>query len=321
MAKGRILALGVMSAAACAGGYLLWAPERAEPIAGVVRATEVRVAPEVSGQLSAVNVRKGDTVHAGDVIAELSAVELTAAVAQARAALGATTADRNNVYAGVRAEQVAALAAEVAKAKSKLDYVQAQFTRTATLARSDTATQQSLDQAANDLVAAQADVAEAEANHAAAAAGPTKEERAIADAEVQAAAAALAVLERHLEKTNLRSPVDGVVSVVVAEIGENVRAGQPLLAIAAAGEQWLSFNIREDLLHGLRVGMATHVARAGANETIQAVVTEMLPLGAFATWLAEGAVGDHDRNTLRLRLDPQSDAGGFEPGSTVWLAR
>src|SRR5580700_4549862 len=132
-----------------------------------------------------------------------------------------------------------------------------------------------------------ADVAEAEANHAAAAAGPTKEERAIADAEVQAAAAALAVLEQHLEKTNLRSPVDGVVSVVVAEIGENVRAGQPLLAIAAAGKQWLSFNIREDLLHGLRVGMATHVARAGANETIPAVVTEMLPLGAFATWLAE----------------------------------
>jgi hypothetical protein len=44
-------------------------------------------------------------------VAELSALELTAAVAQARAALDAATASRHHVYAGVRAEQVAALAA------------------------------------------------------------------------------------------------------------------------------------------------------------------------------------------------------------------
>jgi len=51
------------------------------------------------------------------------------------------------------------------------------------------------------------------------------------------------------------------------------------------------------------------------------VVTELRPLGAFATWQAERAVGDHDRNTLRLRLDPQGDASGLEPGMTVWIAR
>jgi HlyD family secretion protein len=43
--------------------------------------------------------------------------------------------------------------------------------------------------------------------------------------------------------------------------------------------------------------------------------------GAFATWQAERAVGDHDRSTLRLRLDPQHDAAAFEPGMTVWVAR
>ena len=34
---------------------------------------------------------------------------------------------------------------------------------------------------------------------------------------------------------------------------------------------------------------------------------------------AERAVGDHDRNTLRLRLDLQGDPTGFEPGMSVWL--
>jgi len=56
------------------------------------------------------------------------------------------------------------------------------------------------------VAAARADVAEAEANHAAAVAGPTKEERAIADAQVRAVSSALAVLERHLGKTVLALP-------------------------------------------------------------------------------------------------------------------
>ena len=221
----------------------------------------------------------------------------------------------------MRAEQVASLKAEIAKAKSRREYAEQQLSRTDTLARSDNASQQALDQAQNDEASARADVTEAQANYDAAVAGPTKEERLIADAEVQAAAAALAVLERHLGKTVLRSPVDGIVSVIVAEIGENVRAGQPVLAIAATGQQWLSFNAREDLLRGLTVGTAVQVARAGARDTVPAVITELRPLGAFATWQAERAVGDHDRNTLRLRLEPRSDSNGLDPGMTVWIAR
>jgi multidrug resistance efflux pump len=321
-ARRRIIVLGVLIlVAAGAGGYFLLRPAPAAPVVGVVRATEIRLAPEVGGQLATVKVTKGARVRAGDVVAELSALELTAAVAQARAALDAATASRNHIYAGVRAEQVAALAAEIGKARSKLTYVDAQLVRVSTLARGDIASQQALDQATYDVAAAQADVAAAEADHAAAVAGPTKEERFIADAQVRAAASALAVLERHLGKTVLRSPVDGVVSVMVAEVGENVRAGQPVLAIAATGKRWLSFNAREDFLRGLTVGMTVEVTRAGTRETVPAVVTEMRPLGAFATWQAERAVGDHDRNTLRLRLDPQGDASELEPGMTVWIAR
>src|SRR6185369_14947545 len=135
------------------------------------------------------------------------------------------------------------------------------------------------------------------------------------------AAGARAVLERRLDKTVLRAPVDGIVTVVVAEVGEAIRAGQPVLAIEESGKRWLSYNAREDLLHGLSVGAMVEVARAGARDQIPALVTELAPLGAFATWQAERAVGDHDRATLRLRLDPQGDASAFEPGLTVWLKR
>src|SRR5579862_917004 len=187
----------------------------AAPLVGVVRATEVQVQPEVTGQLVSVSVEKGAQVHAGDIVAKLSAVELTAQVAQARAALAAATANRNNVYAGVRREQVESLKNEIAKAVARRDFLELQLTRASTLAGQNFESQQTLDQAENDAAGARADVA--------AAAGPTREERGIADAEVEAARAALAVLERHLDKTILRAPADGVLSVIAAEIGENVR--------------------------------------------------------------------------------------------------
>ena len=319
--RGRIVIVLAVVVAAGAASYLLLRSRQAAPLVGVVRATEIQVAPEVGGQLAAIKVRKGARVHAGDVVAELSALELTASVGQARAALAQAVASRDHVYAGIRQEQIDALAAEIAKAKAKLEYAEVQLRRTSELARGDNAPQQALDQAQNDVASARSNVAEAEANHAAAKAGPTREELAIADAQVAAAAAALGVLERRLDKTMLRAPSDGVVTVIVAQIGENVSAGQPVVAIEKSGEQWLSFNVREDFLHGLTVGSRVGVLSQDAPAPTPAVVTEVLPLGIFATWQAERAVDDHDRNTLRLRIDPKGDRTKFEPGMTVWLSR
>jgi multidrug resistance efflux pump len=303
-------------------GALFYATRRpASPpaIVGVVRATEVRVEPEVNGQLVSLEVKKGAAVKTGDVLARLSAVELTAQADQARAALGSAVASRDNVYAGVRREQVDALKAAISKAGARLDYVQAQLARTSTLARQSFESQQALDQAENDVAAAQADVAQAQANYDAAVAGPTREERAIADAQVQAAATTVTVLERRLDKMILRAPADGVVSVVAAEIGENVRAGQPILMVEASGRQWLSFNVREDRLGAIAMGKVVNVLRNGDAAAIKSVVTELRPIGVFATWQAERVVGDHDRNTLRLRLDQDDQQKALEPGMTVWI--
>jgi multidrug resistance efflux pump len=321
MHKARRAAIVAIALVVVAGVLItsLRRSESAATIVGVVRATEVRVEPEVNGQLMSIAVGKGAQVRSGDVLARLSAVELTAQADQARAALASATANRNNVYAGVRREQVDSLKAAIAKAGARFDYVQAQLTRTSTLARQSFESQQSLDQAENDAASARADVAEAQANYDAAVAGPTREERAIADVQVQAAAAAVTVLERRLDKMVLRAPADGVVTVIAAEVGENVRAGQPILMVEAAGKQWLSFNVREDHLNRLSMGETASVMRNGAAGAIKAGITELRPLGTFATWQAERVIGDHDRNTLRLRLDPVGEPAGLEPGMTVWI--
>ena len=321
MRRAKVAAIVAIALVLVAGGltYSVRHSGSAATIVGVVRSTEVRVEPEVNGQLMSIAVEKGNQVHAGDVLARLSAVELTAQADQARAALASAAANRDNVYAGVRREQVDSLKAAISKASARLEYLQAQLTRTSTLARQSFESQQALDQAESDAAGARADVALAQANYDAAVAGPTREERAIADTQVQAAAAAVVVLERRLEKMILRAPADGVVSVIAAEVGENVRAGQPILMVEAEGRQWLSFNVREDHLSQLTMGRTVSVMRNGVDGTTKAVITELRPLGTFATWQAERVIGDHDRNTLRLRLDPEGETAGLEPGMTVWI--
>jgi len=319
--KARLVGIAIL--AATLGGTIYWLrhSEASRPIQGVVRATEVRAAPEVGGRLAAVHVRKGDRVQRGQALAELSAEELAAQVGQARAAYQSAVADRNNIYVGVRQEEIATFAAEVDKANSRLAYADQQLVRFARLTRDNFAPRQSLDQAQKDVSAARADVAETTANYASAKAGHTALERAISDASVTAAAAQVAVLERRLRKTVLVAPSDGTVSIVAAELGEAVRAGQPIIVIEAAVQPWLSFNVREDQLAGITVGTAVVARLAGETALLRGVVTEVSPIGQFATWQAERAVGDHDRNTLRVRIELRSASATLEPGMTVWLVQ
>ncbi len=94
-----------------------------------------RVEPEVNGQLVSIAVKKARLCARAMSLAQLSAVELTAQADQARAALASATANRNNVYAGVRREQVESLKAAIAKASVPPRLREAQLTRTSTLAR------------------------------------------------------------------------------------------------------------------------------------------------------------------------------------------
>jgi HlyD family secretion protein len=51
-----------------------------------------------------------------------------------------------------------------------------------------------------------------------------------------------------------------VVTEIVAEVGEAIGAGQPVIAIEKSDEQWLSF-VPEDFLNGLTVGSRVSVQR------------------------------------------------------------
>ena len=295
-------------------------PTPAPPIVGMVRTTEIKIAPEVSGHIATLLVKAGDRVAAGDVIATLSNPELSASVGEARAAVGQARAQREHVYAGVRQEEVDIAAREVDKATADLTLAEEQFRRTSSVAGAGFASKQNLDAAEASLAGARANLAQMQSQLVEAQHGPTAEDRASADAAVTAAEASLTVLERRLDKLQLEAPVDGVVQTVVGEIGEATVPGRTVLTITATAEPWFSFNIREDALSGIDIGTTLTLTTAGNGQPIPVKVTELRRLGDFATWRAARAVGDHDLNTFALRADPTGKVDGIEPGMTVWIA-
>jgi multidrug resistance efflux pump len=149
-------------------------------------------------------------------------------------------------------------------------------------------------------------------------AGPTKEERQIAEAKVVLAEAALADLEAKLAKLKLFAPTDGEIGVLAADPGEVISPGQAVMTLRAERKLWFGFTIREDVLGDLAIGSPVQLLTA-RGDAVKARVTELWPLGEFATWRAARAVGDHDLNSFFLRADPIDMKEKLEPGMTVWL--
>ena len=102
-----LFALVVGIGLAAAFVYRPWeAGQPPAPILGVAHETQIRIAPETDGRLGSFQVSAGQTVRKGDILATLSNPELAAAVEEARANLATARADRANVDAGVRKEEV-----------------------------------------------------------------------------------------------------------------------------------------------------------------------------------------------------------------------
>ena len=238
----RIHTIAVVAVLVAAAGILAFLILRlgvtAQRPPGVVQPTEIKIAPEISGRLLSFAVAPGQSVRKGDTLAELSNPELEAGLVLAQAQLGQARALRDRVYAGPRQEQVDALARDIEMANANLVYAQQQFSRTSQLAATGFASRQDLDKATAAVETGNANLARAKERYEAARLGPTKEERAIADAKVEAAAAAVAVIAARVAKLRVSAPADGAVALLVAEPGEAIVPGQPLMTLHEAGQRW-----------------------------------------------------------------------------------
>ncbi len=306
--------------------FVLYLATRPPPltIQGEVSADRVDISPRVSGRIAELKAGVGDTLEKGAVIATLDNPQLSATLLAAEAALAVAKADHDRINS-TRPETIAARKAELAATAADVTLYQETYERQAHLVKNGNTPQSRVDEATRNLEAAIRKKEAAEAALQLATIGASPEEKAVAAAQVKQAAAVLKQREVDVSELVIRAPVTGQVTTRVAEIGENFSAGAPLFSLIAMNNLWLTFNLREDLLAGLKIGDTFAVTvPALKSKSVPVRVTLINVQGQYATWRATRATGDFDLRTFEVRAVPVERLDGLRPGMSViaaWAGR
>jgi HlyD family secretion protein len=318
--KGLRWMVGVLALAAL--GAVLWFATRPPPLTvqGEVSSDRVDISPRVAGRVAKLGADVGDSVDRGTVIAELESPQLVATLIAARAALGVARADLNRINS-TRPETIAARRAEFAAAEADVTLNQETFDRKAQLARTGNTPQSVVDEATRNLELAIRKRESAEAALQLATTGASPEERALAAAQAKQAEAALNQREVDVAELTVRAPIAAQVTTRVASLGENFSAGSPLFSLIDTRNIWFTFNLREDLLGGLKIGDTFDVTVPAFKSQVMPVRVTMINVqGQYATWRATRATGDFDLRTFEVRAVPTQPVEGLRPGMSAIVA-
>jgi HlyD family secretion protein len=248
---------------------------------GFVRAKVlVGVGARINGVIVATHVDQGDRVRAGQILAELQNTDVQGQLRQAGHQLDAQRASIVSAHANVVAAHARLRASQSALEKTKAALRLADLKAARLRALLDGAVVSKDEFDAADTVRAEAahDVDNAEALRAALA-------QQVAAAEADAAAtgklaevsaAGIDVQRANVSYTVVRSPVDGYVVTRDLERGAIVVPGLSIFTVADSSVIWVSANIDERELGGLRVGQpATITLRSDPARKIPGVVARI----------------------------------------------
>jgi len=298
--------------------YLL----RPEPllVQGEVDATRLDIAARVDGRVKEIPVVRGQNVPAQAVLVRIDNPETVAKHEQMKAAMAVAGAQLANVLIGTRVETIAARKAEMERAQAALVLAQKTFDRTQTLTGQGNAPQARLDQMTDTLHETERAVDQAKSAYDQAVNGYTKEERAIAKANVEKANADIQSVQSIIDQLAVYAPVASQVYQRNVEPGEYVSPGVPLITLIDLADVWVHFDLREDLVKGLKVGDRFDVRIPALDERRVTVEVRLIATkGEYASWRATRASGDFDLRTFSIRAYPVQPVPELRPGMSAYL--
>ena len=211
----------------------------------------VQISARIVAQIEALPFEEGDVVKAGDIVVKLDDRDLQAALEASKANLGAAIAR----LAGARATSANALAG---------------WERTQSLYET------------NDVSKSELDAAEAEKMQ-------RESELNAADQNVKSARAEVDRITQNLSYAEIRSPIDGYVTKLNAEVGELVvtgtmnNAGTVILEIADLSDLIVKAEVDESDIAPVRVGQTARIhINAYPHEVFEGVVKKVALQRSFA---------------------------------------
>lgn len=238
------------------------------------------IAAPVSGRLGRIDLREGDTVRAGSLIASIDPLPATASVQQALAQLDEVRAQEAGVETmrpkaeAIAQAQAHVAAAQAAAAQAKRDLDRARsLAATGDISRSQLEAAQLLDKSrSQELTAAQAALAEANAKRS----DPDYLLR-VYGAKAAAIQAQLRTLEDQASRTAIHAPAGGTVLRVLQRSETTVAAGTPLVQLADLQNLEIVADVLSEDAVDIHAGDPIIVERGAGSAQVQGRVTRVEP--------------------------------------------
>ena len=322
-----LTALALASAIACQRAPSDDGPPR---VSGHVEATEVQVAAQVGGRLLELRVKEGDRVAPGDVIARLDTRDTELQIARARAERAAADAQVRLLQADPRpadvrqAEaQVDAAAADAAAAGAELRAAQIELDRFEGLLQANAGSRKQRDDAlarvdvARERVRGATERVRAAREAVASINTPRRrEEIEVARARVDSVDAQIAVLEKAVADASVLAPAGGVVTQKLADAGELLAPGMPLLVLADLDNAWANLFVPEPMIPRVRLGQPATVFTDAGGEGLPGTVTYISPKAEFTPRNVQTA-DERSKLVYRIKVSVDNRAGVLKQGMPV----
>jgi len=329
----RILPV-VLLAAAVLGGNWYWQTGRflAETDDAYVQGDISVLTPRIEADVTEIAVADNQRVRAGQVLLRLDDRDARLQVRQDEAALEEAEAAIRTARQtlGQLQAQIGAAEAQIEQARAEQARAEAEARRTQSLAGSGYSSRQAAETAVADQRKAVAAVRAAEAELAVRQQAVPVQEAQLAQAEARRdqAAAALEQARIALTYAEIRAPFDGIAGNRAAQLGQRVRPGQQLIAVAPLPQAlFVVANFKETQLAGMRPGQPVEITvDAIPGHVLHGHVDSFAPgTGSqFSLLPPENATGNFtkvvQRVPVKLVLEPGQDAEAIawlRPGLSV----
>jgi HlyD family secretion protein len=282
----RILVFFLLLATA-AGGWYFWHTQSATrdnpppTFHGNVDIREVRLGFRIGGKVREVLKEEGDAVGAGEIVARLDAEPFQNAVDQAEAEVGAIAARLAELQNGARSEDIEQARKNLAATKATYDNARLIFERQRQLVASGAVAKQDFDTARSTFEAARARMGSAKAALDLLLAGSRPEQIRQAEANLEAARAALSQARTQLADTVLTAPEAGVALTRVVEQGSIVQPGSTALTISLVSPVRVRAYVPEPQLGLVHPGRKVLVFTDSRPEPYQGQIGDVSPRAEF----------------------------------------
>jgi HlyD family secretion protein len=287
---------------------------------GEVDATQVDISSKIPGRIDSIFVEKGMTVEKGQVLVRLHSPEIEAKVAQANDAVISAKALLDMAMNGARSQDIKAAYELYEAAKAQADFAAKSYNRMKVLVEKKSISKQAFDEIESKYLAAKAQEEAARQKWNMAKEGARKEEIQAAQGNYERAVNTLKESQSYLDEVTIKAPQAGEIDNLIADQGEMVAAGYPVLSIVDLNSCWIVVYVSEDRLPLFRKGaeIMAEIPAIG-KKSLPFTVSYISPVADFATKKATSEQGSFDLKSFQVQLTPKEPIEGLRPGMSARL--